>query len=231
MTINNKVTIKSQMNRHTAVAKKYEGVALEVHVLACEDLIHAREHGDVTLCQHLFNTLGGVDKGSSFSHTRVEALKEWFRKMSGGQITSEGGTWKMLKGWNASKFLSEEEIENTPYWKLTPEKKVQAMTIMEFLKTMKGYIKKFEKADEEGNFKGDFEAAKRIVSEVINLADERVKRLTTVQTGEIELTADKLLEGTGLSDEMKAAVREHIEGEQTEDIIVAGTIEEDRQVA
>lgn len=183
------------MKRHTVVAKKYEAVAVEVHVLACEDLMHVvgKGQGDVSLCQHLFVTLGGSLNGKSTSHARVEALKAWFMEMSGNQMTAEGESWKLKKGWDASKFRTPEEMEATPYWVLTAERPPVNLSFAAFMATLKGWIRKIETADEKGQFNGDPEKIKGLVAGVIDFAEERAKKLTAQELGTVSDQADKLL--------------------------------------
>lgn len=173
-----KVNMKSQITKHTKVAKKYETVAMEVHILACEDLQHAMLHGDVSLCKHLYDALGGQNP----SHARTASLKAWFVLMSGEQMTAEKGDWKLKKGWKAENFKLE-EAENTPYWSLAAEADPKHLTIEAMLNIMRNFSKRIDKASENGTFDGDASKAKELFSNVVSFAEERAKRLTAQEQG------------------------------------------------
>lgn len=187
------VQFKAQLKRHLSVAKKYQDAALEVHMLACEDLVHARTHGDVTLCQHLFTTLGGALKGKSYAHTRVEALKAWFVAMSGNQMTADGDTWKMKAGWTAEKFAEEEDMLKSPYWTLTAEKKPDNMSWETILKLLQSLPGRIDRAVTQDKFNGDPEKIKGIITGVVSFAEEKAKRLSAKDLGTLEDKADKVL--------------------------------------
>lgn len=196
------VKVASQMKRHTAVAKKIEAVTLEIHEMACQDLLHAATHGDVSLCRHLYDALGG-----QMSSQRTATLKAWFVLMSGNQMTAEKGEWKMKKGWDKSKFQLD-TAENTPYWTLAGEKEPTKMSIEQILGFIKGLSKKIDKAVEEDRFNGDPEKAKAIVAAVVDLATERAKRLTAQETGAVSNAADLILSKDVAGSDLKSETKQ-----------------------
>lgn len=171
-----KVTFKAQVAKHIKIAAAYTKVATDVHLAACEDLLHASIHGDVSLCRDLYDKLGGA-----VSPARTATLKQWFMSMSGGQMTAEKDTWKLKKGWKPELFLLD-QAEASPYWTMGGEVAPKEMSIEAFLKTLAGYAKKIDKAVEEERFTGDPEAAKKLVSQVIDFASARAKLLPAGKT-------------------------------------------------
>lgn len=182
-----KVTVKSQMAKHVKLGQANERLGLDIHVAACEDLLHAATHGDVSLCQHLYESLGG--KGTSAA--RTASLKAWFVTMSGKQITAEKGTWKLVPKWTKEKFLME-RAETEPYF-IDGEKELPVLSLDKILGMLAGYVKKVDKAVEADRFNGDAEATKAILSGVVDFATERAKRLTAIQTGAVTNQADKII--------------------------------------
>jgi hypothetical protein len=182
MTITPITSHKAQVKLHASIAKRYQAIALEVHMAACQDLLHAQSCGDVSLCQNLYNALGGKK-----SYARTATLKEWFRLMSGGQMSAEGDTWKMKKGWSKDKFLME-RAEKEAYWTLGGEKDPVPLTLTAILKLITGFTKRIEKAEADHNFQGDPAAAKAILAEIIQIADVRAKKLTAQQLGTVPAT-------------------------------------------
>lgn len=172
-----KVTMKSQIKKHSALAGRNEKLATDIHVAACEDLQHAALHGDVSLCKDLYDKLGGA-----MSSARTATLKAWFVLMSGNQMTAEKGEWKLKKGWTADKFTLD-KAEATPYWTLAGEIEPKNLSLEQILKIMGGLTKRIDKAVENDKFKGDSVAAKDIVTAVVDFATERAKRLTAQQRG------------------------------------------------
>lgn len=185
------VQFKTQVKRHEKHAKATLGLDAERHILACEDLQHAALHGDVSLCKHLFDTLGGAE-----SAQRTATLKAWFVMMSGDQMTADKGEWKLKKGWTVDKF-NLDKAENTPYWTLGGEKAPTAMSFEAFLKMLEGFPKRIDKAVSEDRFNGDPDAVKAIVAGVIDFTKERAKKLTKQQTGELSNQADAILAEDG----------------------------------
>ena len=171
------------MKRHVAHAKKTAEVDSERHIIACEDLAHLAKHGDVSLCKHLYDTLGGA-----ISAQRTATLKAWFVLMSGNQLTAEKGEWKLKKGWTADKFTLD-VAEDKPYWTLGGEKAPANLSLEAFLGTVKGYIKKIDNAVKEDRFQGDAEKVKAIVNSVLMMAEEKAKRLTAQEAGKVVLDA------------------------------------------
>lgn len=171
------VNIKSQMKKHIALGKTNATLALAIHVAACEDLQHASLHGDVTLCQHLYESLGGQK-----SAARTATLKAWFVKYSGGMITAEKGSWKMKKNWSADKF-NLEGAEANPYYADNGEKEQKPMSFAIFMQFVRGFATKIDRAEKSDNFVGDADKIRTIVNGVIDFAEEKAKRLTAQELG------------------------------------------------
>ena len=196
-TIKEIASVKDQAARQKKLGVILVQKSLESHTLACEDLFHAARTGDVTLCKHLFDVLGGSEKGASA--IRTASLKNWFFEMSGQQIVARKEGWGLKKGWAADKFKLE-LAEKTPYY-AEPEREPKNLSLAQILNSLAGYVRKVDRAVETDTFNGDPEAAKAILSDVISLANERAKRLTKQQTGEISDKADTILKDGEVSSE------------------------------
>lgn len=151
-----------------------------IHEAAVASLAHCRDHGDVSLCQYGYEQLGGKN-----SSTRTNILKVWFARYSGNQMTAEGGTWKMKKPWDPSKFDLEGATQN-PYWTLEPQKDIKEMSWETILGSIKGYLKKVDKAASEDKFSGNPDAVKALLTNVIDYADGRAKLLSAQDLGKIK---------------------------------------------
>lgn len=192
------VKIGSQLKAHEKVRDKLNTVSMEIHVLACQDLLHCATHGDVSLMKHLYDTLGG-DKGGP---ARTATIKQWFVLMSGDQLTAAKGEWKLKKGWKPEGFKLE-EAENTPFWTLNPEKEQSKLSLEAILGMLKGFSKRIDSAVEKDTFNGDPDKAKALIAQVVSFADEKAKRLTPQERGEISDTADKILKDGVVTDKDK----------------------------
>lgn len=181
------VSVKNQMKAHLLHAKSTAKLDLERHILACEDLLHCATHGDVSLCKHLYDVLGGEK-----SAQRSATLKQWFVLMSGNQMTAEKGEWKMKKGWTKDKFTLD-VAEEQPYWTLGGEKAPVNLSFEAIMAILKGFGKKIDNAVKNDTFNGDSVAVKSIIDGVVNFAEERAKRLTAQQLGTVSNQADAIL--------------------------------------
>lgn len=153
-------------------------------------LLHAHKHGDVTLCQRLYKGLGGVTAGKSMALVRVEAFKTWLRECTPITATREGKfhfmegkKWQDQENWNLEKAVS------TPFWEIEPER-VMFVDFGNFMTILKGWVKKADKAHEEGRFKGDYVAAKELAANVVSFAEKAAEKLTLQQKGVADITEE-----------------------------------------
>lgn len=65
----------------TRIARAAGKIQSLIHQVAVSTLVHARDHGDVTLIERLLN---GLPSG-----TRVKALAHWYGHFSGNQLTAK----------------------------------------------------------------------------------------------------------------------------------------------
>lgn len=160
---------------------------------AFQCLLHASKHGDVTLCERLYKSLGGVDKGRAAAAIRIEALKSWFAKH--GPITARNGKWQIKEGteWKDEKNWTLQEACDRPFWEDMGEERVQPFSVMNILTLLTGMPKRIDNAVEKGSFQGDAVAAKTYAANVLSFAEAEAKRLTPAQRGEHDKTADAIL--------------------------------------
>lgn len=183
---------KVQMKRHTRVVAAIIASNAELHEILCEDLQHASLHGDCGLLDHLYHHA----IGDGASAIRNASIKDWMFKFSGNQLrikTTDAGV-KVIglqKGWSADKF-DLDGAEKTPFWS-RPEKGAQAFSFDDFIKTIRGYVKKLERADEADKFNGDKTAISATITKIADYAEQQKRRLTDKQLGLVH-TEEKTVE-------------------------------------
>lgn len=152
---------------------------------AVQALLHAYEHGDALRCEQLYKAVG-----ESTGAVRGESLKEWFRVMSGQQITAalnkdKVRIWKMVTGWSKDKFTLDLALDK-PFWEFMGAETVKPVTGMSLLQSIHAAAKRAKSAHEKGNFKGDFKKVEAVLTTISSFADVQFKKLSAIETGEID---------------------------------------------
>lgn len=150
-----------------------------IHIHMCECLLHASEHGDVTLCQRLYDEL---PEGQ-----RKESIKLWFGKM--GPITARQGVWKLKEGWKKEQFLLE-KAEGSPFWvEFGAERPPRVFSAAAFMAMIQNAPQRMEKAikeqqeDGQAHFAGDVDASKEFFAELIDFAKKAAEKYTPQALG------------------------------------------------
>lgn len=156
-----------------------------LHDTAMQTLLHAQQHGDVTLCQRLFEAVGG-DTGS----IRGGAMKAWMAAHA--PITAIKGKWSMKKGWKATDFKIE-EAGSKPFWEWAGAEKATTITGASIFNVIKGLLKRVDNAVEKGTFKGDPVAVKDALNNVVSFSAAAEAKLSLAQKGEVDETAEVIL--------------------------------------
>lgn len=157
--------------------------AAALHVHMCETLLHAQKHGDVSLCQAIFDDLGG-DK----SPHRTASIKVWFGKM--GPITAKAGVWKLKENWKPEQFKIA-EAEKTPLVDAVGgERKPIDFTLAGWIASLASAPKRVDSALEEHRFKGDPTATKQAMAEIIDFSKATLAKRTPQESGLVATPAN-----------------------------------------
>ena len=150
-----------------AVVKASDKLYPAIHETAVQCILHAQEHGDVTLLDTLISSL---DKG-----TYRGGMKFWAEKFTPIRWNGDGKVG--LIGPKKSPTMYEKHLvankgvawnvdaaEANPFWTLDEVKadqEKQPVKDERFLGAVAALIKSFEKARDEGNFQGDAQRVAR----------------------------------------------------------------------
>lgn len=162
-----------------------------LHDTAFQCMYHARIHRDVTLGQNLYRALGGSEKDNqSFTAIRVEAMKLWFGKFA--PITARGGVWKLTEDYKAvdkddeaacDPFWKLEEALKTPFWTLEPDRSGRDVDFEALMNIIAGVVKRIDRAQEQGTYKGDATKAKAWAENVIAFAKKSATGMSDKDKG------------------------------------------------
>lgn len=162
---------------------KTSGAELDtlIHTTAVQCMLHAKEHGDVTLAQRLMEAMPKA--------SRALALKDWYHKFSPMRLEGKVGILKATqKGYNAFRV---EEADAEPFWTEAEQPAKKPLTLAAMLKIAQGLPKRLEDAAAEDNFTGDIDKARLMVGAVaeavapyvaIAAAEERIAKATVAAT-------------------------------------------------
>ena len=126
----------------TRIARAAGKIQALIHQVAVSTLVHARDHGDVSLIERLLN---GLPNGQ-----RVKALAFWYAHFSGNQLTAKDVNGKftvsVVKGRDQDKF-NVEGAAMISFAELTKESKPgKTFTMEQLVKKLTAW------ANEEGEF-------------------------------------------------------------------------------
>lgn len=156
---------------------------------AVQVLLHAQKHGDVGLCQRLYESIGG-----NTGAIRGESMKLWFGAMAPIRVKRTDGhlVWSLKKGWKADDFKMQEAVDK-PFWEWAGAEKVVFFNADNALAIVKGLLKRVDTANEEGKFKGDVTKTKVVLSKVVNLMTAELATMNAIERGEVDPieTSDK----------------------------------------
>lgn len=145
---------------------------------AVQTLLHAQKHGDVGLCQRLYESIGG-NKGA----VRGESMKMWFGAMS--PIRVKKGVWSLKKGWKADDFKMQAAVDK-PFWEWAGAEKVVFFNADNALAVLKGLVKRVDKSVEEGKFKGDPVKTKAALAKATNALTLELSTMNAIERGEVD---------------------------------------------
>ena len=122
----------------------------KVHECAVECLEHAKAHGDVTLMDALYDTLGGHNPRSR--GYRAKGLRVWVEKYSPIRWNGDGKVGQMNEGSKGYVAYDIEKATANPFWTLKEgiEKTAVVYTPEAVLKYIEGLQGKIDKQVEEG---------------------------------------------------------------------------------
>lgn len=159
-----------------AVATTQLGLVM-IHTAAVQTMMHAEEHGDVTLCARLMQEVKDNCKG-----VVVAGLADWFKKYSPVKLIVEEGKVKgtMLKpGEPGYKAFNVQEAEANPAMESKEvgdraNRPIEPFSIALVKKMIRGFESKLDKAIKEGNREivGDPELIRTFIKGVVKAADK-----------------------------------------------------------
>lgn len=146
-----KLNLKTEKGIRLAIAsigRRQAQLANDIHNTAVACLVHAKEHGDVTLMRDLINALGKSQRG--------EALRVWVADFSPIFIDKKDDEKCGLTPKSSPQYREWriKEASETPYYEHTDEA-VKVFTASDFLGRIHGARQAFEKACAEGTFEGN----------------------------------------------------------------------------
>lgn len=124
--------IKSIRNRGITLDK-------DIHETGVACMIHARDHGDVTLLAELVEAMP--------KSGRRKALVKWASDHMPATFSEKTGQFKLKKNRTAEDFLVE-KAEAVPFWDYTKERKP---TEYDLQKAINAFYRSLKKAKEQGN--------------------------------------------------------------------------------
>lgn len=145
---------------------------------AVQVLLHAQEHGDVGLCQRLYESIGG-NKGA----VRGESMKAWFAAMS--PITVRKGVWGLKAKWKKDDFKMQDAV-NQPFWEWAGPEKHVYFTADSALAILKGLSKRVDKSVEDNKFKGDAAKTKAALNAATNALLKELNAMNAIERGEVD---------------------------------------------
>lgn len=120
-----------------SIGKRAKNVQRDIHVAACNTLMHIQEHGDFTLAVKLMNLLP--------SGQRVKGLALWYKHFSGGKFTvrkdKKAGGWvgALSKDRTPEDFNIAGAVE-VSFADFSEEKDPQAMTVEKLVKYLQKLV-------------------------------------------------------------------------------------------
>ena len=159
------------------LAKDMSSIDVRVHALAVQCIMHAQEHGDVTLMQRLYQSLpnpGNKAKGvKGTGGYLVQGLTTWLRMYT--PIRASAPDWKLKDKRTDADWKIQEAIEH-PFWTLAEvsdaANKAAKWTEATLIQRIKSLMTQLEDRVSKGEFEGDPEHAKALMSNVIQAADK-----------------------------------------------------------
>lgn len=145
---------------------------------AVQVLLHAQEHGDVGLCQRLYESIGG-NKGA----VRGESMKVWFGAMA--PIIVRKGVWGLKDKWKKADFKIQDAVDQ-PFWEWAGAEKTVFFNADNALAVIKGLLKRVDTSVENGKFKGDPAKTKLAISKAADALKVELASMNAIERGEVD---------------------------------------------
>ena len=141
------------LKRINSIARRGAKMDRDIHETAVDCLVHARDHGDITLLSKL---VGAMPKSS-----RRKALIAWANAHAPVNFQTKAELFKLKKQRSQSDWHVA-EAEAVPFWEYTKEK---APAQYDLNKAVNGFIRSLKKAREQGNLNASRETIEQTVHE------------------------------------------------------------------
>lgn len=144
-----------------------------IHDTAVQCMLHAQQHGDCTLMDNLVKSL---HRGA-----RVKALRIWVEDFSPIRWNGDDKVGILNEKAKTYTPYQIEEAQAKPFYDYTTENQKQPLTLEQLIKLVDGIPARIDKAENDGRFEGDVEAAKKWAAGLSSFAHVGSKALTTEQ--------------------------------------------------
>lgn len=127
--------IKTAIKWIKTTGKKFDN---KVHETAVQTIMHAQQHGDVTLVQSLLNAMP--------KSGRAEALAHWVREFTPLTVLGKAGNFSVKLSKKSVREYKIDDAEATPFYELTADMVVTAYTLQTMHKQLATILRKGNEA-------------------------------------------------------------------------------------
>lgn len=149
-----------------SIAKRAAKLDVDIHIAAIQCMLHAQEHGDVTLIDRLVNSLGK-------SHRKL-GLMIWVTGFSPIAWNGDGKVGLLKEGVNKTFVpFNIEGADETPFWAYEPSNeaiKAGPVTLEKLMAVINQMSKRIDKAELEGRIEGDIVPIRAYVNNLKKVA-------------------------------------------------------------